>query len=576
MTQVAQEKGLFGLCRTVYQLCNRSLRLWGALTIASGLVAFAFDFLFAISLQRFFAATHLISGSAGNSFLGEVGSPVMEACFFLFMGALRAIANWANSYATGVCQVSFESRFRREIAEWALRSGDVASGRVSTLFNDIVVGSAAVVSSSFYLFSRFALIAATAVVLVTYSVSVTGMVLLVVVCAMPLHRGFDRKINKASIVIQQAMSSVSDRLMSGVKNAIFFHVHGLLDREVKAQHSLVGSYERASRTYYSLASARGAVPQMIGLVVVTVIAVNGADGFSDKSGGLVAYLYLVLRLFQGLSDAARVTANIRGNYPRLAVLMEWWQTDHLPLRVGPPATPAIVTDLTPPDSVGIRLKSLAFGWASDYSIMSDVNLQFAPGTVSVVVGPSGAGKTSLLLLLAAMVKPTQGAIEVMFPDGVSDISLAKHRLLPVTAYVGPDPFVVKGSLREFLEMGQNRPHSDDELFAALNLAHCEFVEILPDGLAHQLSEQGGGLSAGQKQRLSLARALLRKPQLLLLDEATANLDALSESKIIETLASLKGTLTIVAITHRDSLRAIADQLIEFDGRGGLSVSPRQH
>ena len=94
---------------------------------------------------------------------------------------------------------------------------------------------------------------------------------------------------------------------------------------------------------------------------------------------------------------------------------------------------------------------------------------------------------------------------------------------------------------------------------ALNLANCAFVSRLDKGLEHGLTEQGEGLSAGQKQRLALARALLRKPNVLILDEATSNLDIHSEESLVKTFEQLKGKVTIIAVTHREALLRIADQ-----------------
>lgn len=137
----------------------------------------------------------------------------------------------------------------------------------------------------------------------------------------------------------------------------------------------------------------------------------------------------------------------------------------------------------------------------------------------------------------------------------------KGKLLASLGYVGPESFIISGTIRDNLMYGGTDNYSDNEMKAVLKLAECHFVLLMKDGLNHYLSEQGEGLSAGQKQRLSLARALLRKPKVLILDEATANLDVRTEALLIKTLIKLKTQMTLIIISHRKSLLKVADQTL---------------
>ena len=123
--------------------------------------------------------------------------------------------------------------------------------------------------------------------------------------------------------------------------------------------------------------------------------------------------------------------------------------------------------------------------------------------------------------------------------------------------------MIPGTLRDNLVYGLGHGVSDKEIQSALRRADCDFVFQLAQGLEHSLTEQGHGLSSGQKQRLSLARALLRRPTVLILDEPTANLDAQSESRLVEVFLELKKEMTILAATHREAVLAIADQRIQL-------------
>jgi ABC-type multidrug transport system fused ATPase/permease subunit len=559
--------------REFVELAGARTMKWGALGLATALAAFVLDLTFAIALQRFLASIDLIPmGKPG--LLGPLRSMWLEAVLFLAAGLARVMLMMVNGYATFVCAVTFESNQRREIARWALGYGKASIGEFTTLFNDIVIGSSAVVSNVFYLASRSVLVIATVAALAIYSPAVTALVMLLVVLVMPFHRALDGRLNVAAGVLQRSLAQSVDRLVAGVKNSVFLKIHGLIGQEEQEARALIGSFERSSRAYYSLAAARSAMPQLLGIVVVAGIALGGSAAFGDDKGAIVAYLYLALRLFQSLSEVARVTANTRANLTRYRVLTGWRRT-HLQTLTAQAKQAAQMTSAPQPVTgpIGWRLREVGFGWAGAQPLIEGLSLEIPPATATVIVGPSGAGKTSLLLMLAGVLDATAGRIEVVFPDGVEPITEARSRMLPAIAYVGPDPFVVPGTLRQFLLYGLPIEPAQQEITAALKRAHCEFA--LDMGLDHVLTEQGEGISAGQKQRLSLARALLRRPKVLLLDEPTANLDGEAERVLISTLVGLKGDCTIVAVTHGEALREIADQIVVQYGPAALiEIKPR--
>lgn len=534
---------------------------WGGLAVVSAIGVFLLDLAFALALQRFLAAIGLISAGAQSPLFGPLWPAWAEGCLFLGLGTLRVAGMWLNSFATGVCSVTFESTQRRDIGHWALSSGNASIGEFATLFNDIAVGSAAVASNVFYLASRVVLMTATLVALAVYSWQMTALIMAVVVVTMPLHRSIDTHLNRVSGVLQRSLAQSVDKLVSGIKNAVFLHIHGLVEQEERASRALIGSFERSSRSYYAYASARNAVPQILGLVVVAAIAVAGSTVFGDNPGTIVAYLYLTLRLFQSLTEIARVTANTRVNLARYNVLRAWRMAQAEVLKAMPISVKPFDRSQLPSEgpALGWQLCDVSFGWPGGPNLIDKLSIDIRPGTITVVVGPSGGGKTTLLLLLAGVLKATEGQILVQLPDGEESIETARGRIVNSIAYVGPDPFVVPGTLRQFLVFGLERTPSEEEIHEALRLAHCRFALDL--GLQHRLSEQGEGLSAGQKQRLSLARALLRQPRALLLDEPTANLDQETESVLLSALSGFKGRCTIIAVTHGEAFRGLADTLL---------------
>lgn len=129
--------------------------------------------------------------------------------------------------------------------------------------------------------------------------------------------------------------------------------------------------------------------------------------------------------------------------------------------------------------------------------------------------------------------------------------------------MGAESFIVEGTIRDNLLYGLEHSPTSQEINSAIELAECSFIHELPKKLDHPLTENGQGLSAGQKQRIALARALLRRPKALILDEATANLDSETEARLIQTLQRLKKNHTILAVTHRPALVEVADRTLEL-------------
>lgn len=192
------------------------------------------------------------------------------------------------------------------------------------------------------------------------------------------------------------------------------------------------------------------------------------------------------------------------------------------------------------------------------------DLVVRPGRVTVVLAPSGAGKTTLLLVLAGLLRPDDGSVAVGGVD-LADVDPGVWRAR--TGYLGQQPSVVAGTVSENVVLG-NPGATDAQVWSALRLAVAvEFV----DSLDQVVGEHGSLLSAGQRQRLALARALLRDADLLLLDEPTSALDADTERRVLAGLAEHARGRTVVIASHRPAVLAIADDVVELVPTRGLAV-----
>jgi ATP-binding cassette subfamily B protein len=214
----------------------------------------------------------------------------------------------------------------------------------------------------------------------------------------------------------------------------------------------------------------------------------------------------------------------------------------------------------------LELSEVGFSYPSrpDHAALAHLNLSILPGETVAVVGPSGAGKTTLFQLLLRFYDPQSGSILL---DGVDIRDLDLHALRGAIGIVPQDTVIFSADAMENIRYG--RPEaSDAEVIAAAKMAAAhEFIERLPEGYASFLGERGVRLSGGQRQRIAIARALLKNPPLLLLDEATSALDAESERLVQSALeAAMVGRTTLI-IAHRLATVQRADRIIVMeDGR----------
>lgn len=227
----------------------------------------------------------------------------------------------------------------------------------------------------------------------------------------------------------------------------------------------------------------------------------------------------------------------------------------------------------------LSVRGVSFEYPSDSGTVAEgeparggalrgIDLEVARGDFLVLSGPSGAGKTTLADLLVGLMPPTAGRISV---DGAPLDRGNRRRWRASCALLSARPYLFPGPIRANLAWGREDA-DEEEIRRALEAAGADFVFRLPDGLEAEIGDGGVGLSAGERQRLAFARALLRRPTLLVLDEATSQLDEANEGRVLETLRSLLDGTTVVATTHSAGFVAAADRVVRI--RAGRLVAPK--
>ncbi len=226
---------------------------------------------------------------------------------------------------------------------------------------------------------------------------------------------------------------------------------------------------------------------------------------------------------------------------------------------------------------GLRFSHVTYRYTpTSRIVLRDFSFYFAPGTVTAILGETGVGKTTLVRLLLSLVRPVGGSMDFVLEDGSTMAVMAEHRNL--FAYVPQGNSLLSGTIRDNLLLADPQA-TEEQMRTVLEVAGADFVFALPQGIDTMCTEQGGGLSEGQAQRICIARALLRPCPFMLFDESTSALDESTEEGVVQRLVEYCAGRTLIFITHRPAvLRYCTHQvhLARPDGMAahqGASTSP---
>lgn len=319
-----------------------------------------------------------------------------------------------------------------------------------------------------------------------------------------------------------------------------------LTRLQETLHSQVRSRTKFSIGAFSLVQLGFAT----GYLTAFLWGVNGLATGAITFGTLSAFLQLVGLIQRPTMDLSRY---LPGMVSALTAAERLSELEELPEEQ---QGERIILDGT----AGVRFDGVNFSYEEEgRRILNDFSFDFAPNSNTAIVGETGAGKTTIIRLLVALVQPDSGKIELYN-------SKESHSSSPLTrgnfVYIPQGNSLISGTIRENLLMGN--PDADDETMRmALHTACAEFVYELPQGIDTPLNEQGGGLSEGQAQRIAVARSLLRPGSILILDEVTSALDEATEKKMLQRLTSVQTGKTLIFVTHRPAVLEYCSKVLRI-------------
>ncbi len=363
----------------------------------------------------------------------------------------------------------------------------------------------------------------------------------------------------------------SRRIGLSIRNLPLIKIYGLESVERRRGSAYLSFLKKNTLKASMMTGGLQSIPQVLGLSLIFLIVVNGNFSSKVAPGTLIVYIFLTFRVF---GYAAQLTQSLSQSMLQLEQFKDvylWWtgndvisKKSDLELYRKSKDKVKLKSEHSA-DAYGWKIENMSFNYKNGRkSCLQNLSFDIKPGSFFVMTGESGSGKTTLTYLLLGLLKPTEGEVNLLCSNKTYPVSSLYKSFLRRIGYVGPESFLVEGTLLDNLTFGKNSKVDKESLKKAIEMADCEFLYSFPNQLEHRITEQGQGLSQGQKQRLALGRALLRSPKVLILDEATANVDAETEQRLIKTFSKLKGKTTIIAVTHRPEILKIADHHLNLD------------
>ena len=527
----------------------RGNRLQASLNAAIGLVSVAVSLTQVWAVQR---AIDIASGALHGSVYTAVG----------FMGglvlaefALGTLSVWVRNVLGIKAQNRMQQRMLDTVlrAEWkgreARHSGDVLN-RLETDVNTVVgfltetiPGTMAVLAmflgAFYYLFSLDAALA----VAITAAIPVFLL----------LSKVYVNRMRRLTRGVRDYDSKVQSVLQDAIQNRML----------VKTLESGPAMLARLAGTQAEL---RRRVVQRAKFSVFSNIVVS--MGFAASY--LAAFLWSALRMaagtltFGGMTAFLQLVAKIQGPARSLAKLVPAFVSvltaaeRLMELQEDPQDRDGEPHEMDGP--CGVRLTGVSYAYdKADGNVIENLSFDFKPGSRTAILGETGAGKTTMVRLLLALLKPQVGTVEI-YGDGKSEVVSPQTRCNFV--YVPQGNTLMSGTIRDNLKLGSPTA-SDKDMEEALRKSCAQFVFDLPAGLDTLCDESGGGLSEGQAQRISIARALLRNKPVMLYDEATSSLDPDTERELLGNLLSDSGK-TVIFITHRHAVAEYCDGTLSFE------------
>ena len=490
----------------------------------------------------------------------ETGSLGPYTVFVLSVVVLRLAVSTINVRVENLTNSKMNFIIRKGLysnllyAEWLGKEKRHTGDTVNRLESDVSTVTNVIVSDFPQIFTTLVQLVAAIVFLCTMEWRLAALLVLITPLFILFSRIFVRRLREMTRGIRETESEVQSHLQESLQHRMVIqsmeNEGRMEDRLDDLQDREYGQIKERTRFNVIARSMVGAAFSF-GYIAAFLWGVYGISKGTLTYGVMTAFLQLVGQVQRPLVNLTRQIPSLIYSSTSIDRLMEMEDAPKVvagdPVRLAGPA--------------GIRVENLDYRYPDGKRmILKDLTFDFPPLSRTAIVGETGVGKSTLIRLMLALLKPVGG--RVVLYDKAQEVSASAATRCNLV-YVPQGNTLFSGSVRENLRMG-NPDATEDEMKAALETAVADFVFSLPDGLETRCGEGGSGLSEGQSQRIAIARGLLRPGSILLLDEFSSSLDPETEQKLMDNLTKKAAGKTMIFITHRERIAQLCERTCRID------------
>ena len=529
----------------------RGNRRQAILNVCAGIAGVVLSLLFVNTMQRSI----------------DIASGAEEGSLYLWVSAMAVImfaefgVNISRIWIKNILGIKAQNEMQRQMldrllrAEWKGRdrhhSGDITNrleNDVSTVVTFLTETLPNMLSTLLMFLGAFTYLCLMDYMLALITVGMLPIFLLLSRIYISKMRKYTRRIRNFDSKVQSILQeTVQNRMLIKTLECGDMVINRLDNRQINLRHHV------KRRTRFSVLSnvtLHGGFA--IGFLIAFLWSTYRLSQHAITFGAMTAFLQLVNRIQTPAKDLTRLApavVTVLTAAERLIELEEMPQEED-------------GENISLPSPCGIKLCNVSFGYDDgDENIIDNLSFDFPPGSCTAVLGETGAGKTTLIRLLLGLLKPKYGTITIYNDEQNHNMSALMRCNM---VYVPQGNTLMSGTIRDNLLMADPNA-TDHDMMEALHTACADFVAELPEGLYTTIDEKGGGLSEGQSQRITIARALLRKRSIMLFDEATSALDPETEKMLLTNILKNKEQ-TIIFITHRMAVLEYCDKRLNMDDK----------